>query len=189
MFSNFPISNHFNKKLLLFIWSNLFNIVYTTFFLFFDTIFILLWTVLLSHCALLCLKKSLLILEESEWNWGKFLWNLRLFYIEKKTLSISRDYFYKISTQSFSLVCRSRHPPSRTDFLLHDAIFKWLFFLSFPLLPVFCSLSHTQSKTGANSMWSRCRTFFSWCLRETHFLACGFFFLLMIEETYMSLMI
>lgn len=156
--------------------------VYTTFFCVLIHFFLLFWTFFLSFFELLCLKDSLLILEESERNWGKFHWNLRLFYIDKKHFQSHGILFLNITTQRFSLARRVSmiaNPHYEQIFSLHDAIFKWIFFS----LCCFCSLSHTHSETGADTPsneWSRRRTFFVLFERKTHFSVFEIFFRLMV---------
>lgn len=139
-------------------WSNSFKFVYTTFCL--DTkILFSLFSFLFFFCCFSRFtwsrsEKPVLILEEFEWNWGKFHWNLRLFYITQK---ISRILFLNNknynNTEFFSQSCVDRYPHhhEKRFLLLYDAIFKFSSSLLAFFLCCFCSLSaHTQRRLSSH---------------------------------------
>lgn len=108
--------------------------------------------------------KQLLILEEFEWNWGKFQWNLRLFYIHRKRFRSHGFFFRKYNSAEFfsrqSSCVDDRNPHNeRTDFLLLY-LKKFFFFFLFLCVFFLFFISHTARPSPTHRSSSRLRLAF-----------------------------
>lgn len=119
-------------------------------------------------------NEALLILEESEWNWGKFLWNLRLFYMHRNVFNLTDSFFLNITTQSFFASSSCRWSPTP----ITNRLFSWLYlvFVFLFFSPVY-HLTHCETRSAQTHRRSQ-QIFFCFVWEKTHF--GGFFFLLLL---------